>query len=337
MPLPLLAAVHRAAQRVRGLAKGSVDPAPRALAALAAERVALAARAPELNLGGARLLAASEDRLTYRVAWRDEGAVLKLALASSADRRLRREGRVLRALGGQDAPGVPRLLAQGRATGGRFQVESLLPGQPAATDAEPPLASTAALIAPIHARTATEIAVDTGWLDRHVDRPIVQVDGLLRRALGQRAELAGLASLRRALHAALNGRPLRVALTHGDYWRQNVLVDERGVPSGIVDWDSAACAPPAIDALHLILYRRRRARGGSLGAELGRLVEAWSWSDAERACLSLLAPELLGAEMRSLAWLYWLRFVTGNMARHPSLARDRGWMIGNVALPLRHA
>jgi len=337
VPLSLLGVFHRASRRMRGFGHPRIDPAPGAFAILADERGALMAQAPGLNLVGASLLATSEDRLAYRVAWRDEPAVLKLALAPSADRRLRREGRVLQALEHRALAAAPRLLAQGPAGRGRFQVESLLPGRLPDAGAGPLLGPTAALIAPLHARTGAEIAVGAGWLERNVDKPIARIHRLLRGALVDRAELARLAALGVTLHAALDGRSLRVALTHGDYWRQNVLLDDQGAPSGIVDWDSAGCAPPAVDALHLVLYSRKHARGGALGAALGRLVAAPAWSAAERACLEMLAPELLGPGMRSLAWLYWLRFVAGNVTRHPSLARDRGWVINNVALPLRHA
>ena len=337
VPLSLLGAVQRAAGRVRRLGAARVDPGRDAAAILSVERAALMAQARELDLAASSLLAASEDRLAFRVAWQDQSAVLKLSLAPSADRRLRREGRVLQALEHRGVVGAPRLLAQGRAGRGRFQVESLIPGRTADAAGEALLGPTAALIAPIHARTATQIMVDRRWLDRHVDRPMAQVHGVLHAALGDRGEAERLASLGRTLHEALDGRLLRVALTHGDFWLQNVLLDARGAPSGIVDWDSAACAPPAIDALHLVLYRRKRTRRGPLGAELARLLSGPAWSAAERAFLELLEPELLGVQLPTLAWLYWLRFVTGNVARHPSLGRNRGWVVANVAQPLRHA
>jgi aminoglycoside phosphotransferase len=340
VPLPLLAIAHRAVRRVRTLRAGSTDRVARAHTVLAEQGSALATQTPLLNLEAARLLAASEDRFAYRVTWDAVPAVLKLALTPSADRRLRREGRVLQIMERRGLTRSPQLLAQGQALRGRFQVESLLPGRAAASapsDAEPLLVPAARLLAPIHARTAAEVVVDDRWLERHAHRPIAQIHAVLHAALGQRGELARLASLGPSLHAALAGRPLRVALTHGDFWLQNMLLDEQGAPSGIVDWDSAGCAPPAIDALHLVLYGRKQRRRGPLGAELGRMITTQRWSAVERDCLELLAPELLDDGSSSLAWLYWLRFVTGNVTRHPSLANDVDWVIANVALPLRHA
>lgn len=338
MPLPLLAAAHRAARRMRKFRGGGApDAAQRAMAILDQQRGVLAAQVPRLGLVDPILLATSEDRLTYRVGWGEHRAVLKLALAPAADRRLRREARALVALERAGQLGTPRLLAQGRAATGRYQVESELPGRPAATADERLLVPAARLIAPIHAGTVSEIVVDARWLRRRVDEPLDRIGTLLRGAVGERAELSRLISLGSTLRASLNGRRVRVALTHGDFWSQNLLLDDRGTPSGVVDWDSAGCASPAVDALHLVLYGRKQRSRAALGVEFERAVGAPDWSAAERACLELLAPELFTPDGTVLVWLFWLHLVRSNIDRHPALATDLDWVVENVARPLRQA
>ena len=42
-------------------------------------------------------------------------------------------------------------------------------------------------------------------------------------------------------------RPVKSSLLHMDIWHQNILVDERGTVTGIVDWDRALWGDPEIE------------------------------------------------------------------------------------------
>jgi aminoglycoside phosphotransferase (APT) family kinase protein len=65
-------------------------------------------------------------------------------------------------------------------------------------------------------------------------------------------EGAGLWSVPPSVNALLDaaaalGPPDGAALVHGDLHRRHVLVDERGVPSGVIDWGDLCVADPAVD------------------------------------------------------------------------------------------
>lgn len=48
-------------------------------------------------------------------------------------------------------------------------------------------------------------------------------------------------------HIALFVGPARAALLHMDVWAQNILVDEAGTLTGLVDWDRSLCGDPEIE------------------------------------------------------------------------------------------
>ncbi|MCB0037774.1 MAG: aminoglycoside phosphotransferase family protein, partial [Anaerolineales bacterium] len=48
-------------------------------------------------------------------------------------------------------------------------------------------------------------------------------------------------------HRPLFDRPVPASLLHMDVWHENILVDERGVVSGLIDWDRAVWGDPEIE------------------------------------------------------------------------------------------
>ena len=145
-----------------------------------------------------------------------------------------------------------------------------------------------------------------------------------------------------AISAELRGRTLVAGWIHGDLWPANVLFRrDEFVVSGIVDWDSAGNSELALhDRLHLALTTRRLVERKELGPVLIELLTGGGWTDDDRVVLGAHAEPIdeieEGAEIRSGLsvrtglWLFWLRFVESNLARHPGLATDRAWMVANV-------
>jgi hypothetical protein len=78
-----------------------------------------------------------------------------------------------------------------------------------------------------------------------------------------------------------------------------------------------------------------------LGPILIELLTGGDWTDDDRIVLGAHAVPIddrdeegaeigSGLSVRTGLWLFWLRFVESNLARHPGLATDRAWMVANV-------
>jgi hypothetical protein len=120
-------------------------------------------------------------------------------------------------------------------------------------------------------------------------------------------------------------------MRHGDLWKGNLLV-ERGILSGVVDWDAwHPAAVPGTDLLHLVAMEEMVGRGRSLG-------EVWlerPWTrPAFRAATArywrelgiTLDPEILEA----VGWGWWANQVAWGLVRLPELADDEQWLDRNV-------
>jgi hypothetical protein len=254
---------------------------------------------------------------------------------ADAERRLRADPR----LAGWAAL-VPEPLAAGAVRGHAFLVERALPGSsPLARIAEPArrvevVEQAATVIAGLHSRTASPVAVDAARVEEWVRDRVRTVATGLSMAGPDRGRVDALARTERELIAAYLGREMTVSWIHGDYWPGNLLLDGVGAIVGIVDWDRAAPGePPILDILHLLLYTRRVVTG----VEPGRLVaEAMSgdpWPPSERRLLAstpgggfLRDPR----ERRATLLLYWLRFVAASFEQADWFARNRRWVASNV-------
>jgi len=273
-------------------------------------------------------------------------AVLRIARTAGGARGLDRADAALSAIPAlvpEAAPILPSVLGGATDGGVRWLAERSLPGTSGSTrgqDADRRRATVAAIvaaIAPIHAASAA-IRVDAdrtrGWV---ADRAAVVAEAVRSEPARSEAvdRLAG------DLAGRLIGRELAVGWIHGDLWAANVLVDGRGAVTGIVDWDTAAPAEPALhDRLHLALTTRRRAERRHLGPLLAELLETGRWADEDRPALGLGPTDLVdgdtpvaslgGLDAITALQLYWLRFVEANLARHPGLAHDVAWRRANL-------
>ena len=246
-------------------------------------------------------------------------------------------------LSGWDAV-VPRAMAQGRAWGRRYFVETVVPGSVAQPTAGIPdvilamQASASGAIGELHRRTANKVLVDAHTVERWVDPPTRTVSRA-SLAIDHDERAAIFAAMRDRLATGLIGRELQVSWIHGDYWRGNVLIAADGVtPSGIVDWDRAAPGElPSHDLFHLLLSPRRELNR-SIAPDIVSMLHGRSvWREEEKAILELARQRLPDDAVDDdvMALLYWLRHTAGTMNLYPRLLRDREYLSSEVEPVLR--
>ena len=274
----------------------------------------------------------------------DERLMVKVARTAAGQASLDRAAGAQRTIAEIEALGswrarLPTVMSDGHAGDWRFVVETALPGRPLALPApdDPgwPVALEAALgaIEGLHGRTASNIrrSIDArgGWTS--ASRPWARSD---RRWLGMTRGWT-----ERWRPASSGSRPSSVSWSaqaslsagwiHGDYWSANILVDEAGGVSGIVDWDSAEPDELAAhDVFHLVLYARKLRRREALGAVVADLLGGSAFDAHELAALERAGPPGFG--IRTTALLYWLQFVESNLRRQPGLATSERWLAANV-------
>lgn len=150
------------------------------------------------------------------------------------------------------------------------------------------------------------------------------------------ASLRGLAD---RLEQALEHVPRCFA--HGDFFAGNLLEDEGGRLSGVVDWDAAGPGRlPLLDLLHLTLTRAGPFADDDwakvVGERLLPLARSGGDDDVRHYCAEIgidAHPQLL----ELLVYAYWLDYVAYQLRAHPVRRMQPRWIEGNVELPLRSA
>ncbi len=273
-----------------------------------------------------------------------EQVMVKVAKSESGHASLLRAAEAQRAIAGIEALGswrahVPAVRSDGGTGPWRFVVETAMTGRalrlPSPDDAGWDRAMSDAIeaIGELHERTASTVrAADRR--SRWVDRRVAAAAGLgpvvgMRQPGQDLALVAGLERVATDVGAIVDTSPLSAGWVHGDYWPANILVDEAGLVTGIVDWDSAEPDEPAAhDVFHLVLYARKLRRHEALGATVADLLGG-ALHARELEILERASPAGLG--LRSTALLYWLRFIESNLRRQPGLATSEQWIASNVA------
>ncbi len=324
----------------------------------AIERVPAILRAAGIDPDGARteaLAIDASDSVTFAVRPGNVPAyIVRLARSDPGIAGLRRAAAAQRALHAQPelsgpndlASVIPTVLATGDSGPWAYTVETARPGRRlddrhlvGEVVARGRITALAA-VGSLHRATARSVAAETiraAWIER---RRALAADLLARRPGASRAALDTLVE---AAGAGLtDGRSVRAGWIHGDLWAANILVDDRGLISGLVDWDSAEPDEEAgQDTLHLILFERRRRRHESLGQTVVSVLST-GWDASDRILLpeaGLDAGQEKGdtaepAPDRSLVLRYWLRFLEANVTRHPELRTADGWLDQNLVAVL---
>lgn len=148
-----------------------------------------------------------------------------------------------------------------------------------------------------------------------------------------------LHALAAGLEQRLEGFPRCFA--HGDFFAGNLLTDEQGRLSGVVDWDAAGPGRlPLLDLLHLQLT----SSGAYADSDWGRVLlerllppaRAGGDEATRKYCAAVgLEPERQLLEALVLA--YWLDHVAYQLRAHPVRRAQPAWMERNIELVLRSA
>jgi Phosphotransferase enzyme family len=274
-------------------------------------------------------------------------AVLKLSRSPAGDSGLETQVDVLERL--RADPGLrdwrrylPPVLASGRAGHHRYTVEAAVPGEPG-DRLGPRLTHVDAwgdaigAIGGLHRATgaateATGAAIDA-WAEPALS---LLVEVPLLQSRGRRLELT--LALRNRLRESLEGRPVWISRTHGDYAPGNILYDDAGRVTGIIDWAQSREADPAvIDPMTFVLVSRARAGGVPLGRVVADLARGGRLTADETALFELhraLCP-VEPPPVAVMAQLAWLRHVETNLLKSPRYANHPVWVHQNVGAVLK--
>jgi len=271
-------------------------------------------------LHGALLKASDTPRSREGLAWQTE--VLDRL---HADERLGG----LRAL-------LPEVLGAGEVGESYCVIESLVPGEsglhalrdPERTDTF--VASATDALEQLHRCTGRIQVIGDAELRNWVYEPLERVREIVPAALHQETHW-----LAEQLDAALRGRRARVGWTHGDFGPVNLLTDDEGRVSGIVDWCEAR--PDGLQVLDVVVMSQFCVVHGRGGPELGPLVQQWLADPPEQVAR---AQHRLGGDAvdpRVLTTLGWLQHVAEVARKSARAAANPVWNRRNVRGPLRRA
>lgn len=309
--------------------------------------VALAGLSAETGLRwriAQRMSGRSDTAAAVVVAETGETALLKVVDSSAGTAELRRQVQVLTRLHGDERLAVWRdLLPQLRLVGvtatSVYVVESRLPGADARAVVLDParrrrfVRAAGSTICELHRRTTELTVVGEPELARWVGVPADQL-----RAVVSGVRRGGLDRVVAMVTGELRGRSCPMGWTHGDFSADNVLLDDAGRITGVVDWGQAQPDGPVIaDVATLLLATEVE----SSGRELGAVLLGWL-RDGDVLTFATLAAahaELGGDPVapRAVLLLAWLRMVAGNLAKSPRYAANPVWMHHNVSAVLRAA
>jgi hypothetical protein len=285
--------------------------------------------------------AASGTRVVFRIVGGDRPALIAKIGYADADRRgLRTGAGVLGALGADPRLAgwrvvVPSLVASGELGDATYVVETAMPGTtPTPRDAESRrrLADEAAdLVGGLHRATAEPVA-DTGALvEDWVRAPLRAIVAACGDAAVSGAAREHAARIEADLDAALARGPVTSSLVHGDFWPGNLL-EADGRLTAILDWDSSIRSTASVDLVHLLLHLRRGTESRSIGETAAEVLSVRRWDGHETAILG--RGERNALDDRSAILLWWVRFVAGNLERHPDAAATPRWLARNVSVVL---
>ncbi len=151
-------------------------------------------------------------------------------------------------------------------------------------------------------------------------------------------EAAGeLKVMGRKLAAAMVGRTVPLVRVHGDFNPGNVLCDDQGSITGIIDWDACQSRGlPVQDLLHFLLRATSKLRSRQLGESIVGAVAGHQFSAGQQALVQRYCDALgIDPELKKpLFIIYWLRHICLHINyRSGPLAQD--WLETNLHRPLR--
>jgi aminoglycoside phosphotransferase (APT) family kinase protein len=182
----------------------------------------------------------------------------------------------------------------------------------------------------------TPLETISEWLDRlhrasarpMTDEEAVTLIDVPLRAAGigdlSGEEIVGLQRLRQAARSLRQAAPLPVVFVHGDLGTTNVLVDQAGRLSGVVDWETARWGLPLTDLLYLV---------DAVGADQNPSAATVHRNDLQNA---VVGAAIEGSRRHSGMVADWIPIVRAAMlAGHASREAASAAARGVVRLPFR--
>jgi hypothetical protein len=250
--------------------------------------------------------------------------VLRVAVGPAADQLVAQEralGRLPDRLPAEVVERIPAIVGSGREGHAHWSLERRLAGTPPARLDDAVMADCVDFLVELNRRSPAG--------------PGERIDAVGRQAAALLPSHAGaLLDLTDRLRQGLERCP--GVFSHGDFWRENILVVD-GRVSGVIDWERAGPARlPALDLIHLRVAeaeRRRRRFGHVVAADL----DGWAATTGDRWLRSYcerLEIDLSPALVRLLLSAYWLDRVASELVRYRDRAARPGWIETNVELVL---
>lgn len=198
---------------------------------------------------------------------------------------------------------LPRPAGSGQFEGSHYFIESVLPGHPISA-ATIPLAMEFLL-------TLRSVPVAARSLEEYLR-------GVTAKLLPFFIEPSALSDLSWYVMEQISKRRIAPVLTHGDYWRGNILAD-RGRITGLVDWSHAVFGVPSIsDALHLLVFESSETQHISIVDALRPFI-AGTMKESEKQPLEKFSAAIdadLDTGLRNaFAALYWLEYLSQRLGR----------------------
>lgn len=250
-------------------------------------------------------------------------AVLKAAGTRRGQRLLRQEVNVLLDLGASprisESGMLPTVLEEWH-SGGQIQLTAMLLGriEGHAAPSDLPLHLVASAITPLHYTDTVcgedALAAMVEWITLRCNT-IRDLDPRHARAID---------ALQCRLIDEMRSVPVVLGRVHGDYHPGNVLVDERGAISGIVDWgQSEVAGPPVADLAHWLLTSSRST--GSIGTQVARRLRQEHACTADEELFLNSVPGGLRIRPSTALLLGWLMHVGNNVTKSSHCAASRVW------------
>lgn len=259
--------------------------------------------------------------------------ILKIPLDPLAGRRVATNARALQWMQQGGVPGAwseapPGLLATGATHGCAWTLEEFVDGTEAQTwRTEPARAAIRHLTGLLRAFQEQGVPLRAAEHPRllQFDASVESIARLLPTDLAQRLQEVWRQTVRTLEDVEVPRVP-----QHGDCKLENVLGDPRRIQHlHVLDWELWTSAGlPLLDVLHLLLSRRRRTQGVSIGGSICRWLLDGELADWEKRILDELSQGLDRRYVDSLPLLYWVERVGPVAAR--GAWPDEGWLRANV-------
>jgi len=266
--------------------------------------------------------------------------VLRFARTDLGARSLRRHHSALRELRPAPVPDdwralAPQVLASGEVGAQPWLVETHIDGSDARQAAalvghDLVQARAGEAIRVLHTSTAQETSVNDAVLRAWVDEPITELRVTAGTPLRAGADHAALDRVQALLREELAGRVLTTCMVHGDYWLGNVLTDDAGTITGIVDWERAGGPGlAAMDVMTLVLTGRVEQRRREFGPVVRDLLRGDPLAPGERELLAA-GPGAGEVPERTILLLTWLHHAASNLQKRNHYRASTVWVTTNV-------